>query len=223
MRSLWGGIIGLMILLATSGELAAASRTYNYSIEHGDYGAIGTYSDTIDQVGDQRRIDTKLRVAVKIIGITVYREDADRTEIWQGDRLVTFHSLTTVNGKPIAVDGAARPDGFSVTSPSGTVLGPARLYTSSPWSVTLPMPAMLLSTKSGRIEPAQVIDAGMTTETVLGRDLPVHHYEVLTGKRQDVWTDRNGVPVHFRTVESGAPVDFVLKSDSRAAVAERQP
>ena len=80
-----------------------AAKTYNYSIEHDDYGTIGTYSDTIEETGGLRRIDTRLRVAVKVLGITVYREDADRTELWQGDRLVSFHGLTTVNGEPIEV------------------------------------------------------------------------------------------------------------------------
>jgi hypothetical protein len=223
LRGFWSGIAASVLLLTAGSALAAGPRTYSYTIEHGDYGTIGTYSDTIEESGGIRRIDTRLRVAVKIIGITMYREDADRTEFWQGDHLLSFHGVTTVNGKPIEIQGEARADGFAITSPTGTVLGPANLYTSSPWSVTLPMPAMVFSTKSGRIEQAQVIDQGETTTSVRGRDLPVRHYEVLTGKRQDVWADRDGVPVHFRTEEGGATVDFILKSDGRDTVAQSRP
>ena len=223
MRGFCGGI-GTCILLLTAGSaLAAGPKTYSYSIEHGDYGSIGTYSDTVEESGDTRRIDTRLRVAVKILGITMYREDADRTELWQGDRLLSFHGVTTVNGKPTEIQGEARPDGFAITSPTGTVLGPPNLYTSSPWSVTLPTPAMVFSTKSGKIEHAQVIDEGETTASVQGRDMALRHYEVLTNKRQDVWADRNGVPVHFRTEESGGTVDFILKSDGRETVAQSRP
>lgn len=223
MRGLLCGIGACIVLLTTGEAFAAGPRTYTYSIEHADYGAIGTYSDTIEETDGLRRIDTRLRVAVKILGITVYREDADRTELWRGDHLVSFHGLTTVNGEPTEVHGEARAGGFAVTSPSGTVLGPANVYTSSPWSVSLPQPTLLFSTKSGRIEPAQVIDEGMTTTVVQGRDVSVRHYEVLTGKRQDVWADRNGVPVRFRTVERGSTVDFTLQPSGKETVAQSRP
>jgi hypothetical protein len=223
LRGFCSGVAASIVLLSASSALAAGPRTYTYSIEHGDYGTIGTYSDTIEESGGVKRIDTRLRVAVKILGITMYREDADRTELWQGDHLLSFHGVTTVNGKPTEIQGEAKSDGFAITSPTGTVLGPTNLYTSSPWSVTLPAPAMVFSTKSGKIEHAQVIDQGETTATVQGRDMALRHYEVLTNKRQDVWADRNGVPIHFRTEEGGGTVDFFLKSDGRETVAQSRP
>src|SRR5258708_2714888 len=41
----------------------AEPHTYTYAIEHASYGNIGTFSDTIEQNGDVRKIDSRLRIA----------------------------------------------------------------------------------------------------------------------------------------------------------------
>src|SRR5260370_24769581 len=76
-------------------------HTYNYRVEHPTYGTIGTFSDTVAQDGDVKRIDSRLRVAVRILGIVVHREEAGRTEAWQGDRLTAVHVATTLNRTPL--------------------------------------------------------------------------------------------------------------------------
>jgi Domain of unknown function (DUF6134) len=202
---------------------APQSHTYTYSVEHALYGNIGTFSDTVEQTGDTKRIDSRLRVAVRILGIVVHREDADRTEIWQDNRLISFHSVTTVNGSPIEVRGEARPDGFAITSPSGTTVTPGNIYPSSPWVAHLSDgPALMMSTKTGKLLPVTSLGGEQTRIAVNGAEVPVHHYEFITDKRQDVWMDAQGVPVRFRTEQSGRPIDFVLASETVVASSGRQ-
>jgi len=116
------------------------------------------------------------------------------------------------------VRGEAARDGFSITSPSGTVIAPRGVYTSSPWSVELPTPDIMMSTKTGRVEHVQVIDDGVAMTKMDGSEILLRHYEILSNKRQDVWLDVAGVPVHFRSEEDGSPVDFVLKPECFAAI-----
>jgi hypothetical protein len=211
--------------IASPSAVASApqSHTYTYSVEHALYGNIGTFSDTVEQTGDTKRIDSRLRVAVRILGIVVHREEADRTEIWQGDRLVSFHSITTVNGSPIEVRGEARPDGFAITSPSGTTVAPGNVYPSSPWVAHLSDgPALMMSTKTGKLLPVTALGGEQTRIAVHGTDVAVHHYEFITDKRQDVWMDAQGVPVRFRTEQGGRPIDFVLASETVVASSGRQ-
>jgi uncharacterized protein DUF6134 len=211
----WSLAIGALVASAAP---ASAAQTYSYVVEHPTYGDIGTYSDTIQQTGDTLRIDTKLRVAVKVLGIVVHREEADRTELWRANRLVSFHSITTTNGKPIEVQGEARDNGFVITSPSGTAVAPANVYTSSPWSTRLPDTGVMMSTKTGRVETVQNLGSEQALVPVLGSEVPVRHVQIYTDKHQDVWLDRSGVPVRFRTEVAGTPIDFVLTHGAIASL-----
>jgi hypothetical protein len=212
----WSLAIGALVASAAS---ASAAQTYSYVVEHPTYGDIGIYTDTIERNGDMLRIDTKLRVAVKVLGIVVHREEADRTELWRDNRLVSFHSITTTNGKPIEVQGKARDNGFVINSPSGTAVAPANVYTSSPWSTRLPDTGVMMSTKTGRVEQVQNLGSEKTLVPVLGSEVPVKHVQIYTDKREDVWVDRSGVPVRFRTEVAGTPIDFVLTHGAFAALA----
>jgi hypothetical protein len=211
----WSLAIGALVASAAP---ASAAQTYSYMVEHPTYGDIGTYSDTIQQSGDTLRIDTKLRVAVKVLGIVVHREEADRTELWRANRLVSFHSITTTNGKPIEVQGEACDNGFVITSPSGTAVAPANVYTSSPWSTRLPDTGVMMSTKTGRVETVQNLGSEQALVPVLGSEVSVRHVQIYTDKHQDVWLDRSGVPVRFRTEVAGTPIDFVLTHGAIASL-----
>jgi hypothetical protein len=220
MRNLFGlagsSIAAAVLIAGAPGAFAA--QTYSYEVEHPTYGDIGTYTDTVERTGDTFRIDTRLRVAVKLLGIVVHREEADRTELWRGDRLVSFHSITVTNGKPIEVKGEARDNSFVITSPAGTAVAPANIYTSSPWSTRLPNSGLMMSTKTGRIETVQSLGTEQTLVPVSGSEVPARHFRIVTDKHEDVWLDRSGVPVRFRTEVAGAPIDFVLTHGAVAAL-----
>src|SRR5258707_10516973 len=118
---LMGCAMALGGLIAGTAQSCAA-QVFSYTVEHPTCGDIGTYTDTIAKSGDTLRIDTRLRVAVKVLGIVLHREEADRTELWKADRLVSFHSVTTTNGRPIEVRGEAGDNGVVITSPTGPVV-----------------------------------------------------------------------------------------------------
>jgi hypothetical protein len=215
------GLLGCAIALGgfiASAAPSCAAQVYSYTIEHPTYGEIGSYTDTIEKSGDTMRIDTRLRVAVKVLGIVLHREEADRTELWKGDRLVSFHSVTTTNGKPIEVRGEARDNGFVITSPTGTVVAPANVYTSSPWSTRRPNSGVMMSTKTGRVETVQASGGEQALVPILGSEVATRHYQFISDKRQDVWLDGSGIPVRFRTEVAGKPIDFILTHGAVAAL-----
>jgi hypothetical protein len=215
------GVMGCVIVLGgfmAGADPSCAAQVYSYTIEHPTYGEIGTYTDTIEKSGDTMRIDTRLRVAVKVLGIVLHREEADRTEVWKADRLVSFHSVTTTNGKPIEVRGEAHDNGFVITSPTGTVVAPSNVYTSSPWSTRRPNTGLMMSTKTGRVETVQTVGGEETLVPVYGSEVPTRHYQFITDKHQDVWLDGTGIPVRFRTEVAGKPIDFVLAHGAVAAL-----
>src|SRR6185312_9926525 len=106
-------------------------------------------SNVVKDIGDHVQIDTELHVAVKLLGVVVHREDAARTETWQGGRLVRFDGVTETNGTKLAIHGEARGDQFVVTTPSGTITAPATVHPSNPWAAKVLDTDMMMSVKSG--------------------------------------------------------------------------
>lgn len=184
-------------------------QTYVYTIQHPSYGNIGTYTDIIDRNGSDWQIVNQVRVAVRFFGIVVHREEADRRETWRNGRLVAFHSVTTVNGSVIEVTGEARPEGFIVTSPTGTAVAPPNVLPSDPWSARTGT-GVMMSTKTGRLENVQGLGGETVILSINGAEIPTRYYEFTTDKHQEVWLDEHGIPVRFRSRERGALIDFEL-------------
>ena len=194
---------------------AATTRVLTYNVEHPTYGIIGTYTNAISENQDFTEVRSALHVAVKVIGISLYRQEAAREERWQRHRLVGFQSATDDNGTAISVRGHAEGDHFVIQSSSnGTLTAPARVYPSNPWSPFLLQSGTLMSTKTGRLHSAVVKDGGDVNVTLDGRPMRVHQWFVDDEKHQVVWIDGRDVIVAFQTQEKGQTINFVLKSEA---------
>ena len=208
-------------LLTAMGPALAQERVYSYSVVHPIYGTIGTYTQDIARSGGTTRIDSHVRVAVRILGIVVHREEGDHVEIFHGDRLVKLQSTTTTNGTRIDVQGEAQGDHFVVTSPSGVVEAPADVAPSDPWVLKQIGSGTVVSIKTGRIILTRVTGGEATMISLQGVMVATHHFMAHGERQQEIWLNDQDVPVMFRSVESGTPIDFVLTSSLRdAAVVE---
>lgn len=214
----WAPIPGCAALLAAGVwpiPTQAAQQTYSYAITHPTYGAIGTYDRRSEEAEGATRAVAHLRIAVRILGVVVRRETADQTEIWRGKRLASFQSLTSTNGKQAEISGEARGDRFLVTSPSGTRTAPADIVASDPWSLNRLGPGTVVSTRTGKINSVEVTGGEPETLLLRGVSEPVRHYHVSTTtqpNKWEVWINQRGVPIKFRSVETGGAIDFTLVS-----------
>jgi hypothetical protein len=203
-------------LLALLAGPAAADEIFTYRVVHPTFGDIGRYIDRVSRNGDEMQIVSQLHVAVRVLGMMLHREDADRTEVWRGGRLMRFESVTFVNGDRYDVHGEARDGSFVVTTPTGVKVAPADVIPANPWSARSSAEGTLMSTKTGRLETVQGISVEDAVIPVLGVNVHTQHYVIATDKRQDVWKDARGVPVLFRTDETFGAIDFVLVSEANA-------
>ncbi len=205
----------------------AASQVLTYNVEHPTYGNIGTYTNTVSQNGTTAEVKTELHIAVKMIGIPLFHQDATRDEQWQSQRLVGFVSTTDDNGTNINVTGKADGKNFVITSSSnGNLTAPSQVHPSNPWAPFVLQTDTMMSTKTGKISPVLVKDTGEVMATFDGRQMRVHQWFVEDDKHQVVWIDDRGVVVAFQTVERGDAVNFVLKTqtasgDTAPALANR--
>jgi Family of unknown function (DUF6134) len=205
-------------VLVHASEAQAATQVLSYNVEHPKYGNIGTYTNTVSLNGSNADVQTELHIAVKMIGIPLFHQDATRDERWQNQRLVGFRSQTDDNGTKISVTGKADGKSFVINSSvNGTLTAPEQVHPSNPWAPFVLQTDTMMSSKTGKISPVIVKDTGEYMVTFDGRQMRVHQWFVDDDKHQVVWIDDKGVVVAFQTEEQGAAINFVLKTDSTSA------
>ena len=194
----------------------AGQLVYTYSVRHPFYGEIGTFTDTIDRQAETMRIDGRLRVAVKFLGIVVYRQDSDITAIMRDDRLVSLQSATKKGREVLEVRGEAQGDQFVVNATAGSFAGPANSLPSDPFVLKGTGEGTMIFTDTGEIISVQVSGGDHGTVSVNGDMVSARHFIVEGVTRREVWLDNRGIPVMFRMVENGTAIDFVLKNTTAA-------
>lgn len=198
--------------MASSAPALAAQQLYTYTVVHPIYGEIGTFTDLVDRNAETLRIDAHLRIAVKFLGVVAYREEADTTEVMRGNRLLSLQSVTDKDGRHLEVHGEARGDQFMVNATTGSYAAPATIAPSDPWVLRRIGTELVVSTATGKMVTVQVSGGEYDTVAVSGAAVPARHYIVNGDKRQEVWLDDRGIPIKFRSMENGTPIDFVLQS-----------
>ena len=204
-------------LVAVVGRADAASETLAYRVHHATYGNIGTYTNVIERRGDGTSVRSELHLAVKLLGVVVWRQEAFRTEEWGQNRLISFEGVTVTNGKRSEIHGAARDDRFVIIAPGGTVEAPANVHPSNPWSAAVLAPGAMMSTSTGEVTTVAIIGGEMQTVELDGKTLHLRQFDIIGEKHRVVWLDDARVPVAFRTEERGAVVDFILEDHRGAA------
>lgn len=203
--------IGLFLGISGAAPARAEPQVYVYTVLHPTYGRIGTLTDTVDRSEDKTEIESKLRVAVELMGVTLFHQRSDVTEVMEGDRLISLHSVTDKGDKHLEVHGKAEGGKFVVDATMGSFIGPASTAPSDPWALERTGPHTLVYTSTGHIKDAQVTGGQAETFMLNGSEVSLRHFVIDGLNRQEVWLDSAGIPVMFRSVEDGTPIDFVLQ------------
>ena len=204
------GAIGLALLIGVAPALAG-QQVYIYTILHPYYGDIGTLTDTIDWSPGMTRIESRLRIRVEILGIAVYSQVTDITEIMRGNRLISLQSVSEKDGRHLEVHGEAKGSLFVVNGTAGVSAGPAATTPSDPWLLKGTGEGTMIYLATGSIAKARVFGGESETICLNGSPDAVRHFRVEGENHEDVWLDSRGIPVMFRSVEDGTPIDFVLR------------
>ena len=215
-------------LLLTGSPTDAATRRLDYRVSHSTYGDIGTYSNVIETEGATTTVTSALDVKVTILGLVAYRRESRRVEQWNGDRLISFHGVSNMNGKKIVVSGAAVGDGFVVTLPSGKVTAPASIRVANPWTGNTLNGDTILLPDEGVVQRARLIDGGEASVTIGDREVRARQYDIaLIGAKKHylVWFDAADTPVKFNIFDSDGICTFTLSGPKPPDVllAQRAP
>ncbi len=186
------------------------ARQLHYRARHSVFGDIGTYTNTIQPVGDTTTIRTKVHLNVSALGVVLHREDAERLERWRGDMLREFHGTTTVNGVATTVEGKAEGNFFVIVSPLGKVTAPPTIRPSNPWSSDILHSTTMMLTDTGKVEPVRVSGGDATLINIEGSDIWTQRYLIDGSLRYKVWIDRDNIPVAFAVDDASGEIFFYL-------------
>jgi uncharacterized protein DUF6134 len=199
-------------LAGRAGTAAADARQLTYDVKHSVFGDIGTYTNLIEISGAMITIKTTAHFLVKALGVGLHREDANRVEQWQGDRLTFFHGVTVKNGESTEIKGEAKGNNFVIASPLGTITAPASVRPANPTSPRSIDSNTMMRVDNGKVEKVQVSGGGETNVSVAGASTTAKEYDVHGGSNNyKIWFDRQGTPVMFVVDDDSGKVTFTLK------------
>jgi Family of unknown function (DUF6134) len=203
-------VSGPAATLVTDAAVADTPAQFVYRVSHSVFGEIGSYSNTVEPSRDGITVQTRVHFEVSMLGVRMYREEAERTERWQGNRLVSFHGVTDKGDGPAEVKGEARGNGFVITSSHGTFTAPASVRPANPWSASFLGSNTMMRPDSGKIEQVRIGGGQETTIKIEGATIPAVKYEIDGSTRYTVWLDGRGVPVMFLIDDDTGKVTFTL-------------
>ncbi len=189
---------------------AAAAMQLTYNVTHSVFGDIGTYINTIEPTNSGTTVLTRAHFQVKMLGVQLYSENAERTEHWQGNRLVSFQGVTSKGSQSTVVRGRAEGNGFVISSPQGTITAPATVHPANPWSANFLDSHTMMRPDTGRLERVSVSGGAEILVTIDGVPVRARQYEVDGRTRYTVWLDSQGVPVMFVVDDNSGKVTFTL-------------
>ena len=211
--SAWLALTVIVVLagsLAWGQALAEGSAQFLYRVNHSVFGDIGTYANTVEPSRDGITVKTRAHFEVKMLGVRMHREDAERTEHWQGNRLVSFHSVTDKGDGPMEVNGEARGNSFVITSPQGTITAPWSVHPANPWSSNFLHSNTMMRPDSGKLEQVRIGSGQETAVKIDNATIPAVKYEIDGSTKYTVWLDSRGVPVEFVVNDDTGKVTFTL-------------
>jgi hypothetical protein len=200
-------------ILANTAALAASTSTeqLRYRVRHSVFGNIGTYTNTVQSVGDITTVQTSVHFLVKMLGVGLHREDAERTERWQGDRLMSFIGTTKKNDQTMEVKGEANGNDFVINSPRGTFIAPATVRPANPWSAKCLNSTTMMRVDNGEIERVRISGGSEATVAIDGAPVPARQYQIDGATRYKIWIDQHGIPVMFVVDDDSGEVTFMLE------------
>jgi len=199
------------VLSGAAQAVADPPRELVYNVKHSVFGDIGTYSNLIEKVGAVVTVKTTAHFLVKALGVGLHREDAQRVEQWQGNRLVFFHGVTVKNGETTEVKGQASGNNFVINSPAGQVTAPASVKPANPWSTASIESNEMMRVDTGKVEKVTVSQGGVSNVNVGGASTPAKEYDITGASNYKVWIDNHDIPVMFVVDDDSGQVTFTLK------------
>jgi hypothetical protein len=214
---------GLVLLTPLPGEAQAMpewpGRTGRYVFEITRDGmAIGTQSIEVTQSGDTITATTESTVAVKMLGIVVYRMHQVLTETYQGRKLVALRAETKDPDGLRLGELARNGDRWTGRLGKDHRAFDCDCMTSTMWQIASVQGSAIIEASQARLRSIIVQDMGPVALDLPEGRIETRHFLVKGDIEREVWFDPHGNLVAAQQVGSdGSQIRQILISDPAAS------
>lgn len=204
-------VVGSAVLAARAKGEVPPSTSYDVLRDGTPIGS-QTMAFTPDRDGFSSAIRTD--IAVKLMGLTVYRYVQDGIDRWRDGRLRDATIRTDDNGRRTEVRVATNGGGLAVSGPAGRYAVPADAMTDqSFWNIAVMRQSELIDSQNGELAPITCEPAIEETVERAGARVAAVRYTVTgtKGRGGTLWYDANGLLLRSIVRTKGEVLEFRLR------------
>jgi hypothetical protein len=204
---------------ASADDLAWPGKPGSYTFDVTRNGtAIGKQVVTIGRQGDTLTAVTESTIAVKLLGVVIYRLHQVLTETYKDGQLVALSGETVdSNGRRLA-ELSRTGDRWAGHYNKEKRDFVCDCGVSTMWHLSTVKPEMI-EVSQGQLRHVTITDRGMETLALPEGNIAVHHFTVGGDIKRDVWYDPNGNLVAAAQLGSdGSKIHQNLVSDPNAGL-----
>jgi hypothetical protein len=153
---------------------------------------IGSHTLSFEDAGDGRRVVVDIAIAVKLLGITVYRYTHRNEELWRDGRLVEIRSKTDNDGTPDFVRGRAGDGVLRVEGSKATHDLPVDTPTTNYWNTDLLRRTAWLNSQTGELLKVTVTPKGREEVPVPGGSVLATRHSIVGDLNIELWYGADG-------------------------------
>ncbi|GAB5467681.1 MAG: hypothetical protein Kilf2KO_07110 [Rhodospirillales bacterium] len=208
--------MGLAALSLARRPLAAQTPlppmgTYVYSIFDEGRGQIGSLSTDLADAGDSVTATIERQIQVKVLGVTVYRNESRVVQQLKQGRLISLTREGNDNGDKTSLKIALEGGGLKVEMAGETWSLAADLLPSSPWNPAVVTNGRLIDLDSGRAIEVTNSPEGESEVEVAGAKIQARKTRQNGVLDRDLWFDATGRLAHMVLRRRGNVITMVLE------------
>lgn len=150
-------------------------------------------------------------IAVKLLGITVYRYKYQSQETWRDGQLAGLVSTVNDNGTETKIDARKAGDTLVVAGPEAkNEVVTLPILPSTHWNAEVIDATRVLNTLNGKVDAVKLVPLGIESVPVAGVPHAATHYRYTGEITAESWYDAGGHWVKLRFPGTdGTPIDYV--------------
>jgi hypothetical protein len=179
---------------------------------------IGTHSVVFRHSGRDLEVATRTDIAVKLLGVTLYRFRYQAEESWIDGQLARLTSRTDNDGEPLAVNLAKTGDRIRGTCNGIPLDLPANTIPISVWHPDFIRQSVILDQYKCAAQKVRTTDRGIELIPAGPRSVKARHYALTGDVRRDVWYGPDGQTLQVLfPAKDGSKIAFVMQPPTAAA------
>ena len=173
---------------------------------------IGAHTVLYSSATGETRVNTEIRLLVKVAFFTVFAFSHRSEETWRAGRLMSLSSKTVEHGETLRVEGAATPEGFRVVSKGGPFIASATTLTSnSLWTPAVLEQSTVVDAQHGGVIGVSARKFADEQIVIGGREVPATRYTFITPYLAgSIWYDEEHLWVRGEFERDGSKIQYQL-------------